>query len=193
MTHKKGEIDKSRICGILVITAVIIVIGIFVIVKNSDSIVMSIHDLNGNVNMVWTGMDNNGDEYRVLGILDGEDVKVAYLNKSSFGWWSAPIILDQVPAETGMIALAWTEVAGLRSYVTDMADSPEFEHEYHMLYCGNNAVSLIPSLAEYLPSNVSVCINQAQSFYTIHFISFGTENPMEEIDLYEILKTLGCI
>lgn len=64
------------------------------------------------------------------------------------------------------------------------------EWENHIVYCGNNAVRLLPSLNQYLPDNVIVSVNQSQNSYMIHLTFY---DHIESIDIYEVLEKTGAV
>ena len=136
------------------------------------------------------GIDNNGNEYRVaVDYLNDSDAHMAYLSKGFGGFWRVEYSADTPASETGMVALGWMRVAGIKRFT--VGDESCVEFEVHEAYCGKNAVKQIQIPPELLPPNVTVNILQGGSSFVIQFVSFG--DAQMEIDAYEILKAAGCI
>lgn len=174
-THKK---IKITVCIILVLLAV-------AWVRNYE-IVLRLNGLSKkDVTVLYMGLDDNGDEIKILQADKGEKLTGYYLQKNKLGIWKK--VYDKQPDERGMLYLGWIRIASRRFF------SPfrmmETYHEWHYIISGKNAVKEIVIPASTFPRNVTISIDQSQSDYTIHCVSYSGYDSMNEIQPI-ILRTL---
>jgi hypothetical protein len=138
------------------------------------------------ISIVSIGIDDNNHEFRVVvKKSQGQYEKTGYFSKNEYGIWQKQY--ESSEAYKGVFAFSWTRISGIRGY-GNMTVQTEWEN--HIVYCGNNAVRLLPSLNQYLPDNVIVSVNQSQNSYMIHLTFY---DHIESIDIYEVLEKTGAV
>lgn len=152
---------------------------------NSFHIVLSLNGFK-QPKIICCGIDDNGDEYRVVRDGDPDNRKLGYFIKNDFGIWkAAQLDISDFP-EKEVLKLGWMKISELRNYGDK---EPIFEFEVHQVYYGWNAVKEIDDLSAYLPSNVIVSISQDGAIYSLHLIYYGEKaSTLSEIGIYELLK-----
>lgn len=144
------------------------------------------------MNYVDTGIDDNGNEYRVVfQFLPENTVKIVFLTKDDFGIWRVTEEASGSEAEAEYITMAWMRFASIRRF--DVNDQVRFDCEVHKVYGGNNASEQIEIPMELLPSNVSVNIFQSGNTYVIHFVGYGNNETLEQFYFTDILEKLDCL
>lgn len=142
-------------------------------------------------NTLYCGIDNNGDEYRVVWDNTSDDMKLGYFVKNRVGLWNTEQLEEYGSPEKEVLIQAWTVTTGLRKFSGD----PVHEWEWHEVYCGRNAVKEIGDfLTAYLPPNTTVSVIQSESNYSIHLVYHGeAEAGFSGVQVYALLKDNGFV
>lgn len=141
--------------------------------------------------LIDSGINSNGNQYRVLADRDDGMADIAYLERNRFGVWQVRMTNELVKTASTGIEFAWSNVAGGGYYGT--TESYEHEFENHYFYCSDNAIKRIEFEEGDLPHNVTVSIYQTGNFYMLHFITFEKGEIFNNLDCYAILKENGCV
>lgn len=183
---------KTKIVGIALIIAIsLAVIVLSVLYFNSYGIALNKAGIQSkDPVIVDSGINNNGNQYRVVAEYSTGDAHIAYLVKNSVGIWHVERT-SETQTSTGFAELSWDNVASIRRYT--VSDSSVVEFENHRLYCGNNAIKRIAISEGDIPYNVTVNIHQAGNAYMLHFVAFGSGETLNEIDCDSLLKNAGCV
>ena len=141
--------------------------------------------------LIDSGINSNGNQYRVLADRDDGMADIAYLERNRFGVWQVRMTNELVKTASTGIEFAWSNVAGGGYYGT--TESYEHEFENHYFYCSDNAIKRIEFEEGDLPHNMTVSIYQTGNFYMLHFITFEKGEIFNNLDCYAILKENGCV
>lgn len=145
-----------------------------------------------NIQYIHTGIDDNGNEYRVVCQYSTDCmVKVLLLTKNDIGIWH---ITDEVlgpNSDAEYSTMGWMRFASMRRF--GIEDQVRFDCEVHQVYIGQNAKKQIEIPLDLLPSNVAVNVFQAGTAYVIHFISYGEADTLNRIDMIDLLKQTDSI
>lgn len=169
---------KKKVLAIIL--SVIILAAIIFIVIRGNSFKMALKNEGLGVGTVHTtiehAFDANGQEFKVIQTTtEKEEMAVAIVTKNKWGFWEVTSC-DVESADLGYARVGWIQNAGM------------FQFEWHMVYCGNNAIKTIEFSEEHIPSNVTVNIQQTEEYYQIHVISFAEPEVLSELDVMSILK-----
>ncbi len=138
-----------------------------------------------NSEILYAGIDDNENEYRVVELRDGGKIKeVAIFTKTFLPIWKK----TQSVREADGLALGWIVSTGLKTYGLETVD---INFAFHSVYCGNDAVKKIESISEYLPENTTAEIRQADESYSIHLTTYGDINLLNNVDLKALLSKMG--
>ncbi|RRD94228.1 hypothetical protein EII17_08945 [Clostridiales bacterium COT073_COT-073] len=181
--------QKRTFTGLLALLLGLIFVAIFAY-HNSYRIALSRAGFSeDSITYVDTGIDDNGNEYRVVFQYENM-IKFLRLTKDKYGIWKVTEVC--VPnSKAQYIAMGWMRMAGIRRY--DVKGESDIEFEMHMMYGGNTATKQIEIPAEILPSNVSVNVFQAETAYVLHFVTYGKPGTLNQIDIPHLLEQTGCI
>lgn len=164
-----------------------VILALLLLYMNQYSIVLTLHGFNkAGTEIVYTGMDADGKEFRVLKNDRGDqpNPRLGFAHRNGAGLWSMSVS-DQ-PAESGVLSTSFTD-----TFLTQTDGSEANTSQLlHIIYCGRNAVKLIPDLAPYLPDGTIATVQQSGQDYTIHVMASGSA---ETTGIPELLQSLGCI
>ncbi len=175
---------------ILISTLAVLLVAITLLWINNYSLVVAINDLKSG-DIVYSGIDDNGNEYRVIEATQRNNMVLAYLSKNKLGIWSLSSSATYDKSTGQLASIGWMKEAGIKRF--SAADNPIFEMEWHRLYYGEDAIKTISFLPGQIPENVAINIRQAGSQYSIHLISYESPDILNRIDMKEILKKASCI
>ena len=184
----------KRIVTAAVATFLILLTLFFILQANSLTIALKQADLNtGTVTYIEELDSDNGTLYKVLKTTsDTGALALVRMYRSNLGFWKVEDIeLSNSEKGYDFVSLAWMKHASIRRF--SFQDTPDFEREWHYVYCGNNAIKEIEPLAEFLPRNVTVNVQQAGESYLIHIITYANPDETGTIDMYTILKQNGFV
>lgn len=171
---------KSYFKIILALTVLVVLLSLYV---NSYRLaLLSIGYKYDETEMVYTGLDGNGQEFRV--VADNRDNKyggMAIITRNKLGIWMVSLNTQEV--------ISWSKYNFGRVYV----GTPEPSLEIHVIYCGNNAVRKINDLSEIIPNNCTAYVEQHGSSYLIHLMSYSGSEEYNRINLYGYLLGNGYI
>lgn len=179
--RKKFSVSTSII---LILSVILILLLLYM---NNYSIALTLYGFNkAGTTIVYTGMDADGKEFRVLKNDRGDqpNPRLGFAHKNSIGFWSMTVS-DQ-PAESGVLSACFTDTFLTQTNGIEANTSQLL----HTVYCGRNAVKLIPDLTPYLPDGTIATVQQSGQNYTIHVMASGSA---EATDIPELLQSLGCI
>ena len=172
-------------------SSVICIVAFILFVINSWKIELYSNGFRNPV-MIYSGLDVNSNEYRVVRDSNEQNSKLGFLGKNSFGMWKLLALEDSISRETGLLYLNWIGTSNVRWF--GFEENPCIEFERHAVYCGNNAIRKIDNLAEKLPLNATMGVWQSDSYYVIHLIMFSEESEIPpEKDFYQLLKDEGYV
>lgn len=144
------------------------------------------------INYIDTGIDDNGNEYRVVFQYDGNDsVRILSLTKNRFGIWNVTNEISSHDSEAQHCAMGWMRAASIRRFAVEEQSNIEFE--VHAVYSGNDAIKRIELPTDCLPPNVTANVFQAGAMYVIHFSSYGAADTLNQIDTFDLLEQIKCI
>lgn len=136
--------------------------------------------------VIYCGIDSNGDEYKVIKDDDMDNMKVGIFTKSKLGLWKATELKKIASPETKIVNLSWMVAQGVSRF--EFEEDPRFEFELHSVYYGNNAIKNLEGLYEKLPSNVTMSIEQSGSIYLLHFMAYD-----EDVDILSSLNIVEML
>lgn len=113
---------------------------------------------------------------------------LVYATRDAFGFWHIDRMKCADDAQD-YATITWVKGAGTRRF--SFLENAIFEHEWHFVFSGDNAIKAIEFLPDQLPSNSTVNIQQAGEHYLIHLVVFSEESVA--LDLREVLIQNGCI
>lgn len=144
------------------------------------------------IQYIDTGFDNNGNEYRVVfQYMPDNTVKIVHLTKNDFGVWHIQDETHGPVSDAAYVMMGWMRTASIRRH--EVNDPVVFDWEVHKVYGGNNARKQIEIPLELLPPNVTVNVFQAGSQYVIHFVSYGGSEPLQQINILDLLNETRSI
>ena len=144
------------------------------------------------IQYIDTGFDNNGNEYRVVfQFMSDNTVKIVHLTKADFGVWHVTDEAHGPVSDAAYVMMGWMRTASMRRH--EVNDPVVFDWEVHNVYGGNNAIKQIEIPLELLPPNVTVNVFQAGSQYVIHFVSYGGSEPLQQINILDLLNETRSI
>jgi hypothetical protein len=124
------------------------------------------------------GFNGNGNEFRVIKTSsEQEKIVLLIIEKKALGRWEISSVANA--SNTGYAVIGWMKSAGIRRF--DIKEDSVFETEAHLLYYGNDATGYIDIDSEKLPSGVAVNVRQSGGNYSIHFVSYGDLNGLNEV------------
>ena len=178
---------------VLVIFLIILIVVLPIFYCNSFEIALNKAGLNENaINFIDAGIDNNGNDYRVVfQYMTNNTVKILLLTKSEFGIWHVTEETSGPEEDAEYIIMGWMRFASIRRY--DVSGQPRMDYEVHKVYGGMNATKQILIPKDSLPKNVSVNVFQAGTAYVIHFISYGDAEILNQIDFSKLIKQAGGV
>ena len=171
----------------------LILLVLIVVYKNSFKIALG----NAGVGELYieyidTGFDNNGNEYRVVfQYMSDNTVKIVHLTKNDFGVWHVTDETHGPVSDAAYVMMGWMRTASMRRH--EVNDPVVFDSEVHHVYGGNNAIKQIEIPLDLLPPNVTVNVFQAGSQYVIHFVSYGGSEPLQQINILDLLNETRSI
>lgn len=184
---------RRTLAGLLASLLILILVVVLLIYHNSYSIALSKAGLSkDSIDYIDTGIDDNGNEYRVVFQYMPENmVKILRLTKNDRGVWKVAEEAYGPDSEVPYVTTGWMRVASVGRYEVD--DQTHIEFEVHKVYGGNNAIKQIEIPMELLPSNVSVNIFQAGTVYVLHFVTYGSAETLNQINISHLLEQTDCI
>lgn len=183
MTVKK----KIILSVSLVLAAVLIVLW-----HNSLPIQLAARGLSADPgDVVASGLDANGSEYRVVACVRGDgSPAAAYCLRGFGGVWTIPAVGEA--QDDGLAVVAWTDA--IPYSLGEAGASPVFL-EPHLVYAGNGAQQLIAIAREELPEGVSVRIRQDGAAFSLHLTAQAgsPENALNGLDIGGLLREKGVL
>lgn len=173
------------------ITVAILVLGALVWKFYSFPIAVSFADLKSRpISFIQQlDVDSNGNQFCVFqAYTDEGNLALAYATRNELGFWHVDRVKSANETQK-YAAIAWSKGAGVRRFTH--LENAIFEHEWHFVYTGNDAIKAISFSPGQLPDNSTVNIQQAGKQYTIHLIVFSAESVA--FDLRELLIQNGCV
>ena len=170
---------------------IVLAFAIFIILQcNSQEIALKQAGVNTSYIYQIEELDINANqEFRILAAMMNDKRPVLiHMEKNRLGFWFIRNI--EYDSAIGFEKIGWINRSGTRRYAA--TDVPQIDHEFHLAYCGNNALKLIEFPQASIPQNVTVTIHQVGSFYTVHVISFD-EDQLNNLDVFTTMQELGCI
>lgn len=141
--------------------------------------------------VMYCGINDKGDEYKVVRDDHGEELKLCLCEKDQFGFWKV-VLIQTDPGKNGLVALGWMATKEMQRF--HFEDDPKFVFEVHQVYCGNNAVKSIEGIEKLLGPNITVGIAQSGSEYTLHFTSYTDDAAiLSNLNVPELLQENGYI
>ena len=131
------------------------------------------------------GFNDNGKEFLVIKTSKGDNLALVYMEKNNAGLWTVSNNEGDASPGTHLVSIGWINNAGIRRYEVD--ETPSFSNEWHILYYGNNAIKRIAIAPEQLPSGVAFNIQQAESDFSIHLITYEPPEILNQIDIHSLL------
>lgn len=184
MTTEFKRKKARRILEFIVLLQIMIII----IFANNYKLTLLLNGFNTKTDqIIYTGMNDNNREYRVIEhYKSGKVTEIAIFSKNALGIWRKT---EHTYESNGILEIGWITTAGMQTYEKDIRT----QFEVHHLYCGDNAIQMIPSLVEYLPDNTTVDIQQIGTSYSIHLIAYGNAEILNSVSMSNILSKIGCI
>ena len=184
---------KRTLWCILTLFLALIFIVFLIAYHNSFKIALSKAGVSErSINYIDTGIDDNGNEYRVVfQYMRDNVVKILLITKDNLGVWHVTNEVIGPNAEAEYVTMGWMRFASIRQY--DVNDQTRIDSEVHKVYGGNNATKQIEIPTHLLPSNVSVNVFQSGTVYVIHFVSYGEAETLNQIHIFDLLKQTDCI
>lgn len=166
----------------------LILLVLIVVYKNSFKIALGKAGVGEQyIQYIDTGFDNNGNEYRVVfQYMSDNTVKIVHLTKDDFGVWHVTDEAHGPVSDAAYVMMGWMRTASMRRH--EVNDPVVFDWEVHNVYGGNNAIKQIEIPIDLLPPNVTVNVFQAGSQYVIHFVSYGGSEPLQQINILDLLN-----
>ena len=166
---------------------------ILIVYHNSYSIALIKAGLSkDSINYIDTGIDDNGNEYRVVFQYVPENmVKIVHLTKDNSGIWKVTEEASGPDSEPEYVTMGWMRFASISRY--DVNDQARLDSEVHKVYGGNNAAKQIEIPMDLLPPNVSVNVYQSGTMYVIHFVGYGNAEFLDQFHFSHLLDQMDCI
>lgn len=177
---------RTIICLFAIFFTFLIVISI--VYFNNYKIILNKAGLSkGSINYVDVGIDDNGNEYRIVfQYMPENKLKFVHLVKDKYGMWKVAEETSGPDSHSQIVKMGWMRFASIKIY--DVRLQANTEWEVHAMYGGNNASKQIKIPSELLPANVSVNVFQAGERYVIHFTTFGSADTLTQIDILHLLE-----
>lgn len=184
---------KYKTLALIIILLVIVVF--FIIRANSFVFALKNEGLTtGDIHTVEEhDYDANGREFKVVQTTSKSgELALALLTKNQFGFWSVTQCdVATADKQRDSVRIGWIQDGGAKRFTH--TENAIFEQEWHLAYCGANAIKRIEIFPEQMPANVTVNIQQDGELYWIHVISFAEGEVLNDFDLMTILEENGCI
>ena len=132
------------------------------------------------------GFNANDREYSVVKTSKDGYLALAYLEKNPFGLWTVTNTTGGTPNEAHLVSIGWINNAGIRRFKVN--EAPSFTHEWHILYYGDQAIQRIAIDANKLPPGIAVKIQQAESDFSIHLITYEAPEVLNQVDIPALLS-----
>lgn len=169
----------------------VIAFFIFKINSFSFSLMRSGYNQN-NVQTIEHSFDSNKEEFKVIKTNSkNKEIVLAIITKNSMGIWNVTKTTESTSVNPNIASIAWINGGGAKRFL--FTSDPTFEHEWHYVYYGTNAVKFIEFLPGQIPENVTVNIQQAGVQFWIHIISFAEPEVLNSISVENLLKENKCI
>ncbi len=183
---------RTIVCLFALLLSLIFVGALFAY-HNSYSIALNKAGLSAkSINYVDIGIDDNGNEYRVVfEYMPENTLKIVFLSKDDFGIWRVIEEASGSDSEAEYITMGWMRFSSIGRF--DVNDQVGFDFEVHKVYGGNNATKQIEIPMELLPTNVSVNVFQSGTRYVIHFIGYGDGEILDQFYFDDLLEQSNCI
>lgn len=144
------------------------------------------------VDAIEHSFDSNKEEFKVIKTSSkNNEIVLAIITKNSMGFWNVTKTTEATSVSPNMASIAWIRGGGAKRFAH--TSNAIFEHEWHYVYYGTNAISLIEFLPGQIPENVTVNIQQAGEQFLIHFITFAEPDVLNSINVETLLKDNKCI
>ncbi len=141
---------------------------------------------------LFAGFDNNDDRNLVLRVhSDAQPLALATATQNKAGFWALTPHTTDAESDSHQVACGWMRSDGWRQ--PDLTRDPTFGNEWHLFYCGDNATGPVAFLPGQLPEGVAASIRQSGSDFSIHLVSFGEPEVLNEVDMQALLLAAGCI
>lgn len=182
---------RKIVCIAIGMALMVVMIALSVLYNQSYLTALNKAGLQATSTLIDSGINSNGNQYRVLADYNDGMAEVAYLERNRFGIWQVEKTNELVKTASAGIEFAWSNVAGGGYY----GKSASYEHEFenHFFYCSDNAIKGIEFEEGDLPHNVTVSIYQTGNVYMLHFITFENGEIFNNLDCYSILKEKDCV
>ncbi|WP_163193569.1 hypothetical protein [Clostridium thermarum] len=184
------KINKKEIA---IVAIILIGIAFLIIRANSFSIALRRAGLNPNyVRTIEHDFGTNDEEFKVIETSSKDSkITLAIVTKNKLGFWKVSSFRGDDRVDPHFTSIAWVKGGGFKRF--SPTGGTVIEHEWHYAYCGDNAIKEIEFLPGQIPENVTVNIQQGDSKFLVHVISFAEPEVLNGFDVKALLEENKCI
>jgi len=173
----------KRSIKVVISSLFILSITLLILWGNNYSIVLMTNGYDTDNKVLLESVDNNEELSRIIKAEKDGKPELVNLTRNGMGLWKIEYSVARDEGEP--LAISWKRAVGIRRF--GIYDGGVFEWEWHYIVCGDDAVAKI-DIKEQLPKNVTVNIQQTDSEYILHFVSFSDLTGLRQLQeiIYDI-------